>query len=208
MSNETKHPLRQHPEKVRTSYLTLLASMANADGKIEAPAHFARTFLEQRKFHIGLAQGFAADSDVAKALQASLEQALPNDDKAALKGFLDDWLTFRRERAQHVADAMLLDGEMVQTSVAEWEAQRLGKLQALTSDNENTKETPKEAAAATSPVANDNGTTPAPNVAVPEKPAMAHAVQEIPPSILNAVNIAQDNIKQIEEKIATGTGRA
>ncbi len=36
MSNETKHPLRQHPEKVRTSYLTLLASMANADGKIEA----------------------------------------------------------------------------------------------------------------------------------------------------------------------------
>ncbi|MFZ2653984.1 MAG: TerB family tellurite resistance protein [Victivallales bacterium] len=36
MSNDIKHPLRQHPEKVRTSYLSLLASMANADGKIEA----------------------------------------------------------------------------------------------------------------------------------------------------------------------------
>ncbi len=35
MANEMKHPLLQHPEKVRTNYLSLLASMANADGKIE-----------------------------------------------------------------------------------------------------------------------------------------------------------------------------
>jgi|GEM_PF-5847786 len=35
MEKEIKHPLQQHPEAIRTSYLMLLASMANADGKVE-----------------------------------------------------------------------------------------------------------------------------------------------------------------------------
>ncbi|HBC86300.1 MAG TPA: hypothetical protein DCZ94_05025 [Lentisphaeria bacterium] len=74
MEKEIKHPLQQHPEEIRTSYLTLLASMASADGRIEPSeleklkefCRIAGLSDESLQKVVDAATGKAADTTMAK----------------------------------------------------------------------------------------------------------------------------------------------
>lgn len=129
-----------------------ITSALTADGKggIDTPAHFKRNFLEHHRFHGALMDAFAPGSEVAAKLETSLAEALPQDDKAEVKAFLDDWLILRAERARGVMEATRPDGALAQSAVQAWaerQAQGQGAVAA-------------PAASAASPLAAEQAETP------------------------------------------------
>ncbi len=108
------------PEKLHE----IKASIIHEGEKIDAPAHFLYNFLAQHKSHAALADGFNTQGEVAQAIAKSVAELLPQDDKAAFKALLDDWMTYRAERANNVVEATRPDGELAQLTVRDWEAQR------------------------------------------------------------------------------------
>jgi hypothetical protein len=179
------------------------------EGKLQTPMHSLMTFLGQHISHAKLEDAFKPGSEVASKMEESINQSLesqlkqqPSDEeKAAAKAVLNDWLIYRSERAHGVMTIDRPDSEMVQSTVSDWNKQRLaqGKEQVVVADNNNVKDGMV--------VANEN--RPQPQTEMPGEVAVAPkeaAVAPIPDNILKSVEVAEKLMADNQNELGKATG--